>query len=80
MFGHVSILSRSPRRIEVRALTHGTLFRLDEAELRGLLGRCPELKRRVEDRVRVLAEQEREGAPSKADMMSGTGVDTPKSA
>lgn len=80
MFGHVSILSRSPRRIEVRALTHGTLFRLDEAELRGLLGRCPELKSRVEDRVRVLAEQEREGAPSEADMMSGTGADTPKSA
>jgi CPA1 family monovalent cation:H+ antiporter len=58
MFGHVSILARSPRRIEARALTHGTLFRLDEAALRGLLGRCPELRKRVEDRIRTLADQE----------------------
>jgi CPA1 family monovalent cation:H+ antiporter len=58
MFGHVSILARSPRRIEARALTHGTLFRLDEAALRGLLGRCPELRKRIEDRIRTLAEQE----------------------
>lgn len=80
MFGHVSILSRSPRRIEVRALTHGTLFRLDEAALRGLLGRCPELRGRIEDRVRLLAAQERDGATAEEGLKTGTGDDEPKKA
>jgi CPA1 family monovalent cation:H+ antiporter len=51
MFGHISVLTRSPRRIEVRALTHGTLFQLDEGALRRLMGRCPKLRSRVEARV-----------------------------
>jgi CPA1 family monovalent cation:H+ antiporter len=51
MFGHISVLTRSPRRIEVRALTHGTLFQLDEGALRRLMGRCPKLRGRVEARV-----------------------------
>ena len=55
MFGHISLLTRSPRRIEVRALSHGTLFRLDETALRGLMGGCPELRKRIEDRVRILS-------------------------
>jgi len=68
MFGHISVLTRSPRRIEVRALTHGTLFRLDEAALRGLMGSCPELRRRIEERVRTLSDtsgQERGADPER---------------
>jgi monovalent cation:H+ antiporter, CPA1 family len=73
MFGHISVLTRSPRRIEVRALTHGTLFRLDEAALRGLMGSCPELRRRIEERVRALsveAAQECRADPEKGSLSS----------
>lgn len=37
MLGHLSILTQKPRRFEARALTHGTLFVLDEDRLRRLL-------------------------------------------
>jgi monovalent cation:H+ antiporter, CPA1 family len=63
MFGHIAVLTRSPRRIEVRALTQGTLFRLDETELRRLMGRCPELRGRVEERVKNLSQGDHEPPP-----------------
>jgi len=54
MFGHITTLTGSARRIEVRALTHGTLFRLDEDRLRSLMGRCPMLREHVTERARKL--------------------------
>ena len=59
MFGHISALTRGARRIEARALSHGTLFRLDEAALRGLMGGCPELRKRIEERVRDHGDDQR---------------------
>jgi len=54
MFGHIATLTGSPRRIEVRALTYGTLFRLDETRLRALMTRCPHLQDHVLERAKRL--------------------------
>lgn len=54
MFGHITTLTGSARRIEVRAITHGTLFRLDEDRLRALMRHCPILREHVLERARKL--------------------------
>lgn len=54
MFGHITTLTGSPRRLEVRALTYGTLFRLEEERLRALMGRCPRLREQILERARKL--------------------------
>jgi CPA1 family monovalent cation:H+ antiporter len=48
-FGHLGMLTRQPRRAMVSAITHCTLFALDEARFRRLLARNKALQRAVED-------------------------------
>ncbi|PYE85945.1 cation:proton antiporter [Pseudoroseicyclus aestuarii] len=49
MFGQLALLSRTPRRADVRALTHGVVLQLDEARFLRLLRRSSKLRRAVRD-------------------------------
>jgi len=49
MFGHLAMLARTERRIEARAVGHGTLLRLDEAIFRRILTELPELQKLVSE-------------------------------
>ena len=52
-FGHLGMLSGQPRRAMVSAITHCTLFALDEARFRRLLARNKALQRAVEESARA---------------------------
>ena len=45
MFGHLAMLARSERRIEARAVGHGTLLQLEETAFRRILPDLPELQK-----------------------------------
>ncbi len=49
MFGQLALLSRRPRRGEVKALTHGVLLALDETRFLRLMKRSPTLRDAVRD-------------------------------
>jgi CPA1 family monovalent cation:H+ antiporter len=49
MFGQLALLSRRPRRGEVKALTHGVLLALDETRFLRLMKRSPTLRAAVRD-------------------------------
>lgn len=67
MFGQLAVLTRRPRRSEVRALTHGVLLSLDEASFRALMAESPELRVAVRDSAR------RRGVPPEA--LADAGLD-----
>ena len=52
-FGHLGMLTGQPRRAMVSAITHCTLFALDEARFRRLLARNTALQQAVEDSARA---------------------------
>lgn len=47
LFGHISLLAKAPRRAEIRALTHGTVFELEEVRFQRLLQRNEPLRKSV---------------------------------
>jgi monovalent cation:H+ antiporter, CPA1 family len=49
MFGQLAMLSRRPRRGEVKAITHGVLLALDEARFLRLMKRSPALRKAVRE-------------------------------
>ncbi|MCC5975003.1 MAG: cation:proton antiporter [Rubellimicrobium sp.] len=49
MFGQLALLSRRPRRGEVKAISHGVLLALDEARFMRLMKRSPALRDAVRD-------------------------------
>ncbi|GGL60893.1 cation:proton antiporter domain-containing protein [Wenxinia marina] len=74
MFGQLAILSRRPRRSEVRAISHGVLLVLDEARFVKLLRASAPLRRAVRESA------ERRGVPLDAldSVVAEGAVPTPK--
>lgn len=54
LFGHIVLLTKQHRPVEVRAATHGTLFRLSEKEFRDLYASNFEIRTAVLDRAERL--------------------------
>ena len=59
MFGQMGVLTRKPRRAEVRAITPTNLLLLDETDFRRILRRSSALRQAVRDSVsnKALAEE-----------------------
>jgi CPA1 family monovalent cation:H+ antiporter len=51
-FGHISLLSGKPRQAEMKAVSHGTLFELEEARFRRLLAGNSYLKKALHESAR----------------------------